>query len=216
VEIDKILSRNSVWDLGNSWLYKLFETYPKNKKSDEIVAKVWILGRCYAAAVERRKIKDNLNNDAFYKSKVIKAIQSAKIDEGLATINSEKDEVNKMKAKLKLHKDLQKELRCITGHDKRSFSSKYLHFHMPKEFYIYDTRAVDALRMLPKEYKISRREIKAKLGNHNFDKVYAQFFCKCEFAKSQITKTLNRPISIREYDTILLDLINQQKERNKT
>ena len=34
----------------------------------------------------------------------------------------------------------------ISGLNKRSLASKYLHFHVPELFYIFDSRAYDAMR----------------------------------------------------------------------
>ena len=215
LELDKILNPNSIWDLGNAWLYKLFETYPSNQNPEEIVAKVWILGRCYAAAVERRKSDDKLTNDEFYKTKVVHAIQSVQLDQLIAKIKSEHDEVIQIKIKLESHKILQDKLKVITGHDKRSFSSKFLHFHLPDAFYIYDTRAVNGLKLLPDNLKIKNKALKLKLGNNNFDIAYARFFFKCAYARAKISENLNRKISIREFDTILLDMVNQKSARKK-
>jgi hypothetical protein len=42
---------------GNNCLYSLCEKYPRHKNVDEVVAKLWLIGRSYAAALERRKNK---------------------------------------------------------------------------------------------------------------------------------------------------------------
>ena len=46
------------WSLGNSVLYDLCKTYPTHKDKKSIVAKIWLIGRAYAAAIERRKKDD--------------------------------------------------------------------------------------------------------------------------------------------------------------
>lgn len=45
----------SYWDLGNKVLYDLCRKYPRHEGYPEIIAKIWIIGRSYAAAIERRK-----------------------------------------------------------------------------------------------------------------------------------------------------------------
>jgi hypothetical protein len=45
----------SIWDLGNQVLYSLCQDHPGHDHGDAIVAKVWLIGRSYAAAIERRK-----------------------------------------------------------------------------------------------------------------------------------------------------------------
>jgi len=44
-----------VWDLGNRILYDMCQSYPGHSKDDEIVAKIWLIGRSYAASIERRR-----------------------------------------------------------------------------------------------------------------------------------------------------------------
>ena len=46
------------WDFGNGILYEMCKEYPKHEKEDVIVGKIWLIGRSYAAAIERRKNKD--------------------------------------------------------------------------------------------------------------------------------------------------------------
>lgn len=45
----------SIYNTLNKILYKMFQDYPENKVAEHIVAKVLILGRTYAAAIERGK-----------------------------------------------------------------------------------------------------------------------------------------------------------------
>jgi hypothetical protein len=52
------------WDLGNSVLYDLCRKHPSHKTADEILAKVWLIGRSYAASIERRKnVKETVGRD---------------------------------------------------------------------------------------------------------------------------------------------------------
>ncbi len=55
-DVEKALS-NTAWDLGNQVLYDLCSKHPFHKTPQEIIAKVWLIGRSYAAALERRKNK---------------------------------------------------------------------------------------------------------------------------------------------------------------
>lgn len=48
-------STNSRWEYGNSVLYRMCEEEPEHKEIDVIVGKIWLIGRSYAAAIERRK-----------------------------------------------------------------------------------------------------------------------------------------------------------------
>ena len=63
----------SVWDLGNRVLYDLCQNHPRHRVADEIVAKVWLIGRSYAASIERRRITDQ-HGDDFYEATVAPAM----------------------------------------------------------------------------------------------------------------------------------------------
>jgi len=41
--------------LGNTVLYDLCKSYPRHDEEDVIASKIWLIGRAYAAAIERGK-----------------------------------------------------------------------------------------------------------------------------------------------------------------
>jgi hypothetical protein len=43
------------WKFGNDILYQLCHDQPKHNDDSVIIAKIWLIGRSYAAAFERRK-----------------------------------------------------------------------------------------------------------------------------------------------------------------
>src|SRR3989339_652424 len=57
--------KNDQWMLGNNILYKMCLDYPLHNNPEEICAKIWLIGRSYAASIERRTIKKHINDD-FY------------------------------------------------------------------------------------------------------------------------------------------------------
>ena len=57
--LDKCRQKNP-WDFGNKVLYDLCACNFKHDSDDKIIAKVWLLGRAYSVAVERRKTKNVL------------------------------------------------------------------------------------------------------------------------------------------------------------
>ncbi len=67
------------WDLGNQVLYDLCRAYPAHKRDEEIIAKIWLIGRSYAAAIERRKDVDH-SSDNFYETIVVETIKKSSID----------------------------------------------------------------------------------------------------------------------------------------
>jgi len=136
----------SPWDLGNNVLYELCHNSPGHKNVSEVTAKVWLIGRSYAAAIERRKNKKDNDNDDFYIEVVSPKIISSNIDNWLSKLNGFSD-INEASIEyiLQVHASVTKLFNEISGLDKRSLASKYLHFHYPNLFFIYDTRAVTAL-----------------------------------------------------------------------
>ena len=126
--------KNSSWDLGNEVLYRLCETHPDHKKEDVIIAKFWLIGRAYAAAIERRKSKDvklnedneldkdNKSNDEFYENIVGPRLRESKIDLWLNDLKS--SGIDNQKGAMQVHKNLTDLLHCMTNMDNRSLASR--------------------------------------------------------------------------------------------
>src|SRR3989344_1985901 len=147
------------WDLGNAVIYKLCQEYPGHKTDEEILAKIWIIGRSYAAAIERRRINNHINDD-FYTHIVAPGIRNSSIDQRLNGLLVD-GSFNNI---LTTHYWLTQLFRDMTGMDKRSLASKYLHFHFPDLFHIYDQRASSTLNKLItgqviKFFKINKKEM---------------------------------------------------------
>ena len=144
-EIEKAM-QNNVWYFGNEILYKMCRENFEHTNDQHIVAKILFIGRIYAAAIERRKTKNNDINDNFYIDAVAPAFRKSDIDKYLTQLKSFKSlEIDNLKFALETHYYLTKVINKITELKKRSLVSKYLHFHLPELFFIYDTRAVQAL-----------------------------------------------------------------------
>ena len=80
--------RGTQWDVGNEVLYDLCRQYPGHSQVDQIVAKIWLIGRAYAAAIERRKEKTDFLGDAFYTDHVAPKLKEWQIDKWLAPLSS--------------------------------------------------------------------------------------------------------------------------------
>ena len=76
----------NVWNFGNGILYKLCAENFYHKEDEKILAKVWLIGRAYAAAIERRRIKE-ANNDDFYIDKVVPAFKNSELDSRLRELS---------------------------------------------------------------------------------------------------------------------------------
>ncbi len=144
-DINKGLA-STQWDFGNEVLYNLCERNFYHQEQDKIIAKVWLIGRSYSAAIERRKNKTDINDD-FYSNVVAPAFQSSELDKCLTNLRHyERITSDNIREILLSHNYLIQVTKEITALEKRSFCSKYLHFHLPNLFYIYDSRVVESMR----------------------------------------------------------------------
>lgn len=203
--------------IGNGVLYDLCKKYPNHNSEAEIIAKVWLIGRSYAASIERNRNRKEKVSDNFYKNTV-----APKFKEGNAFDNY----LSKIRGIKRITKEnipiilwvyknvidfIKKE---ITGDDKRSFVSKYLHFHFPTLFFIYDSRVAGVINRVISACGGSRKRYKELLpkSNKKIDKTYADFFVKCFFLM-QFCETENITMTPREIDNYLIKRANVAKTR---
>ena len=187
------------WEFGNKILYDMCRKYPYHLNREHIIAKFWLIGRAYAAAIERRKTA-NESNDIFYTEKVAPVIQKSKIDEWLKGLNKLKHPTyENIRNILIVHKNLVNLIKELTGMEKRSLSSKYLHFHKPHLFFIHDSRAVSSIRKFttPAGNKMD--------FNEDIDIEYAKFFLRCLKLRDEIKTKFDMHLAPRELDNILLE-----------
>jgi hypothetical protein len=195
--VETAFNIQGVWDLGNNVLYKLCADNPGHTNDAVIIAKTLIIGRVYAVALERRRAKREVRGDEFYEE-VAKTFRNSKIDAWLRILRRE-PESSRLEA-IKTHKKLTDLLQGITDLQKRSFASKYLHFHFPRRFFIFDARAEKSVRDLTKPRKI-RKEPSRK---EEVDKRYAAFCARCELISEEIGNLIGRAPTPREVDKVLL------------
>jgi hypothetical protein len=193
--IKEALSIN-VWDFANRVLYDLCKQNPDHKRDDVIIAKIWLIGRAYAAAIERRRIAGRTLGDAFYEKKVASTIRNSHIDAWFSALDASPNE--DLATTLETHKRVMDLFRRISGLEKRSLASKYLHFHFPTRFYIYDSRAYKAICRFTG--RVGRRL--PRLRKH--DNVYARFYIRCEKLRREISSLSDAPLAPRDIDKILL------------
>jgi len=191
--------QKSLWDFGNGILYDMCANYPAHKSVDQIVAKIWLIGRSYAAAIERRKNAKE-SNDVFYTEVVGPAIMKSGIDDWIKSLERYRfptfDNIGNI---LGVHYNLLILLEKLTGMEKRSLTSKYLHFHKPNIFFIYDTRAIASLRKLmpPSKIKLSLES--------EVDREYASFCLRCIRLRDDIKGKFENHLTPRELDKLLLN-----------
>ena len=201
MELEKLIEEAtapSPWDVGNDVLYSLCRTRPLHTEVPDVIAKVWLIGRSYAAAIERRKNKVG-DNDDFYVEAVGPEIVASDLD---VWINEAKQynrpSVKSFPTILKVHNETTQLFSSISGLEKRSLASKYLHFHIPRLFYIYDTRAVHGLS------KLGKLLPRAGRSNANVDNEYRKFAEKCLSLQEYIISNYGTTLTPREIDNLLL------------
>jgi hypothetical protein len=131
---------SSPWDLGNEVLYSLCRTHPTHANHAAVIAKVWLIGRSYAAAIERGRDKPEENDD-FYVDRVAPQIVASAIDQWLQQlVTFSHPNSQSLPHILRTHAQVTALFSQISGLDKRSLASKYLHFHLPHLFYVLGDR----------------------------------------------------------------------------
>jgi len=181
-------------------LYGLCRENPLHTDVGVVTAKIWLIGRAYAAAIERRRNVLAIDNDDFYLDVVAPAIINSKIDLWLEDL-SEYDLICPQSIPLILDTHLKvSQLFCdISGLQKRSLASKYLHFHFPNLFYIYDSRVLKSLSGLSSTL--------GRIGHLKYDSAdneYRKVFEKCDRLHKSIKAKHLMDLNTREIDNLLL------------
>lgn len=211
---------------ANEMLYKLCESNPDYENNtiigaNEFVAKIWLIGRSYAAAVERRKkvnIKSLGFNDDFmeyaydfYYDDVYECFKTSNkyfelFDrlKGIDVIDE-----NAIPIILETHNILMKLFESVSGKDNRSLASKYLHFHFPKLFFIFDSRAYTEIKNYVETKNVELKLIKKKIKNDGYDEVYYDLYLRCYllYKKYWTEYTKENTDGIEKYFTRLLDSV---------
>jgi hypothetical protein len=198
----KAASSPSPWDLGNRVLYDLCRKHQRHRDVPSILAKVWLIGRSYAVAIERRKTKSSENDD-FYLSRVAPVIRRSGIDRWIDSLSMHRRiDATSMNAVLAVHGKVTELFSRISGLQNRSLASKYLHFHRPDLFYLYDTRAVAALRTLTPI--VGRASRGGDAGG--VDSEYRKLVEKCSRLTAHVRERFGVRLTPRQVDNLLLRL----------
>lgn len=197
-------STNSRWEYGNSVLYRMCEEEPEHKEIDVIVGKIWLIGRSYAAAIERRKNAVVVGDDFYYDEVAPKLLEiGPELDDRITKLRKSKGLIlDDIKLVLSTHKFLMDIFYELTGLEKRSLASKYLHFHCPEKFFIYDSRARVG------SGKLVKRPNKGILTDvSNCDPEYGDFVCRMLELQEYLDEQLGVYELPRKLDSFLLTTI---------
>lgn len=199
-----------VWDLGNRVLYDLCTSHPRHQRADEVVAKVWLIGRSYPAAIEcrRRGHGEDLIGDDFYQVTVAPAVVQSGIDAWIADASRTADPGSH--AALAAHFRLTALFESMTGQEKRSLASKYLHFHSPDVFLIYDSRARRAITKVAPPANPPR-----EVRRSDHDEEYRNFTWRCIWLRERIRTSFGVFLTPREIDKLLSRIADDERRARR-
>lgn len=197
---DFLDTKSTRWEFGNSILYEMCAKNPYHNQSDIVVGKIWVIGRSYAAAIERRKNASNTNDDFYYDIVAPKMLEIGdELDRRLLQLKDSGGAIrDNVKEILETHKFLMDTFFELTGFEKRSLASKYLHFHCPELFFIYDSRARTAIN------RYVKRPDKKVLDSISCDKEYGDFVCRMLELQSFLNEKIGTDQLPRQMDSFLL------------
>jgi hypothetical protein len=104
-----------------------------------------------------------------------------------------------LRAAIKVHGDVTKLFKGINRRlTKRSLASKYLHFHAPEYFFLYDSRAVASMRQYG---------IRMPAPTYGGDLQYAWFAARCDALVKRCQVEHGQTLTPRHIDMLLLDSV---------
>jgi len=192
----------NMWDYNDDILYAMCKNDPYHTDPAVISGKMNIIGRSYAAAIERRKNARDTQGD-FYQKYVVPTLLASDIDARINNLRMfTQIEKQNLKAVLGTHKYLVDIFYKIIHQNKRSLASKYLHFHLPNLFFLYDSQAQRGLRKLKPRLSVNR-----VVGD--FDEEYNVFCLKLLTLREEIERDYGRILTPRQIDRMLLRVAEQ-------
>lgn len=198
---------DSMWDVGNDWLYKLCKTYPTHTNAKEVAAKIWLIGRAYSAAAERGV--SGAGQSDIYIQKLAQRFVHQCADKHLVSLpNDECKFGDYLDEVVKAHHTFEKIFSKKDELGRISLTSKYLHFHRPDLFPIYDSRAATAITKVTPDSRFVGHEPQAK----HADMVYAKFCVRVAWLMEEMTRQSGRAPKLRQVDTMLLQIYKDTKK----
>lgn len=205
------------WEFSDGILYDMCTEHPEHTEDDALLGKLLIIGRVYAASLQRTGKSEN-SGDEFFTIDVLKGFN--KTENGISRRKILDDKIEALGRFesidsfsiceiLSTHRWLTDVFYDISKKHNRSLASKYLHFHLPNLFYIYDSRADRALKA--KGYKSDSKQMKMfnnRIGCNqdcHCDSDYAKFVERAYRYNLELNAECGEPKTPRELDTSLLD-----------
>ncbi|MEO7272934.1 MAG: hypothetical protein ABIX28_18315 [Vicinamibacterales bacterium] len=193
------------WAVSDGLLYGLCRRYPDHHNAKAVTAKMLLIGRAYAATAERGRSKGAAaasSGDEFYIRDLPRALRTSDLDTRLAALRAHQRVTDdNVRAVVQAHQALMRVLGDLTGVEKRSLASKYLHFHLPRLFFIFDGRAQRMMRVVSPSVR-RRRGADWAAG----DSRYESFVSAALRLRGRLEARARRQLTPRHIDRVLLAL----------
>ena len=179
---------------GNHILYTMCRDHPGHSDPEVIGGKLWLIGRAYSASVERKAGKD------FDWTPLKNALVKSTIDKDIVDCKKiHRIDKSNLAIVLSTHKRLTDIFKAETGLMKRSLASKYLHFHAPSVFFIFDSKAANEVS------KLVRPIQKQFDQTYDSDRGYETFCKRCLIYREMVLEAgIRTKVSPRYLDSKLL------------
>jgi hypothetical protein len=199
--IHKATDDDDDWLFANEVLYNLCKEHPSHDDVSKIIAKIWLIGRSYAAPIERGRASLGSSED-FYTNSVGPVLRDSEIDKLICEAKGKTPDEFSLQQLIDAHGALTETFKKISNMNNRSLASKYLHFHLPEFVYIYDSRANVAIKKLNKMFGVPERKFEGG------DAEYRCFSEKCLNVQTQIDRSYGVTLTPRKLDNLLLAIEN--------
>ena len=197
------LQQGSLWDFCDKILYDMCKNHLSHCKQDVIIGKLLLIGRSYSAAIERNIQTEVKSDDCYLKVAETLLREQHKLDEQIQKLKSYNQITRETLPQIiNIHKYLLELIRETTGHENRVFVSKYLHFHVPNMFYIYDSQANTKINNYVSVDKNIKNEL--LLLEPQGDNEYLKFVAKAFSFNIKINNEFSTWLTPRQIDNLLL------------
>lgn len=193
-------------DFGNDRLCELCTTYPDHNESSHSIAKIWLIGRAYSAAIERGGAPEGA--DRLW-DVVAGAMRKSRLDRLLRELPDGRSPwPQRLASAVQVHAYLMKIWAHKGATGRRSLASKYLHFHRPDIFPMFDTFAAAGI----KEVTPDNRHVD-RLSVDRGDATYKAFCERYAWLLQHLDETLDKHLTLRNVDRLLLAVAKEARNR---
>jgi hypothetical protein len=195
-------------DFGNDRLYELCRRYPGHNEPSHSIAKVWLIGRAYSAAIERGSTVEGAGR---LWEIVGRAMRKSRLDRLLHILPDGRSPwPERLAGAVQVHEYLMGVWASKGAKGKRSLASKYLRFHRRDIFPMFDSFASSAIRKVtPDKAHVDRFPVAKG------DTTYKAFCERYAWLLQHIRRKFNVRLTLRQVDRLLLAIAKETRNRSR-